>query len=153
LDKLELLSGWSLTEKSFLRFFDILIDVIINNLIDTISRIKNWSEAGRNLFYEDMETFKVMLIEKLKEKNLKPNMDIYFNKLFRYIKAWFYNEEQIMAYINEEKIEYKHIKSIIENGAEFKNKSFNDKKKFLTKIEEMYYGIITVLNDRLIEIK
>ena len=94
-----------------------------------------------------------MLIEKLKEKNLKPNMDIYFNKLFRYIKAWFYNEEQIMAYINEEKIEYKHIKSIIENGAEFKNKSFNDKKKFLTKIEEMYYGIITVLNDRLIEIK
>ena len=138
LDKLELLSGWSLTEKSFLRFFDILIDVIINNLIDTISRIKNWSEAGRNLFYEDMETFKVMLIEKLKEKNLKPNMDIYFNKLFRYIKAWFYNEEQIMAYINEEKIEYKHIKSIIENGAEFKNKSFNDKKKFLTKIEEMY---------------
>ena len=153
MDKLELLSGWSLTEKSFLRFFDILIDVIINNLIDTISRIKNWSEAGRNLFYEDMETFKVMLIEKLKEKNLKPNMDIYFNKLFRYIKAWFYNEEQIMAYINEEKIEYKHIKSIIENGAEFKNKSFNDKKKFLTKIEEMYYGIITVLNDRLIEIK
>ena len=153
LDKLELLSGWSLTEKSFLRFFDILIDVIINNLIDTISKIKNWSEAGRNLFYEDMETFKVMLIEKLKEKNLKPNMDIYFNKLFRYIKAWFYNEEQIMAYINEEKIEYKHIKSIIENGAEFKNKSFNDKKKFLTKIEEMYYGIITVLNDRLIEIK
>jgi hypothetical protein len=153
LDKLELLSGWSLTEKSFLRFFDILIDVIINNLIDTISKIKNWSEAGRNLFYEDMETFKVMLIEKLKEKNLKPNMDIYFNKLFRYIKAWFYNEEQIMSYINEEKIEYKHIKSIIENGAEFKNKSFIDKKKFLTKIEEMYYGIITALNDRLIEIK
>ena len=115
MDKLELLSGWSLTEKSFLRFFDILIDVIINNLIDTISRIKNWSEAGRNLFYEDMETFKVMLIEKLKEKNLKPNVDIYFDRLFKYINSYFYNEEKIMTYINEEKIEYKHIKSIIEN--------------------------------------
>lgn len=34
-----------------------------------------------------------------------------------------------MTYINEEKIEYKHIKSIIENGAEFKNKNINDKKK------------------------
>ena len=84
---------------------------------------------------------------------MKPNFDIYFGKLNRYIKAWFYNEEQIMAYIHEEKIEYKFIRSIIENGAEFKNKSNNDKIKFLTKIEEMYYGIISLLNERLIEIK
>ena len=153
LDKLELLSGWSLTEKSFLRFFYVLIDVIINFLIDTISKIKNWSEAGRNLFYEEMETFKTLLIEKMKEKNLNPNIDIYFDKLFKYINAWFYNEEKIMAYINEEKIEYKYVRSIIENGAEFKNKSNNDKKKFLTKIEEMYYGVISALNERLIEIK
>ena len=54
LDKLELLSGFSLTEKSVLRFFEILFDVIINYLIDTISKIKNWSEAGRNEIYEDM---------------------------------------------------------------------------------------------------
>ena len=100
-----------------------------------------------------MEEFKKALIEKLKEKNLEPKLDTHFDRLFKYIKAWFYSEEEIMTYINEEKIEYKHIKSIIENGAEFKNKSNNDKKKFLTKIEEMYYGLITVLNDRLIEIK
>ena len=148
-----MLSGWSLTEKSFLRFFYVLIDVIINYLIDTISKIRNWSDVGRNLIYEDMETFKVILIEKLKEKNLNPNVDIYFDKLFKYIKAWFYNEEKIMEYINESKIEYKHVRSIIENGAEFKNKNISDKKKFLTKIEEMYYGIITVLNERLCEIK
>ena len=153
LDKLELLSGWSLTEKSFLRFFYVLIDVIINFLIDTASKIKNWSEAGRNLFYEEMETFKTVLVEKLKEKNLNVNVDIYFEKLFKYIKAWFYNEEQIMTYINEERIEYKYVRSIIENGAEFKNKNNNDKKKFLTKIEEMYYGIISALNERLLEIK
>ena len=153
LDKLELLSGWSLTEKSFLRFFYVLIDVIINFLIDTASKIKNWSDVGRNLFYEEMETFKTVLVEKLKEKNLNANVDIYFEKLFKYIKAWFYNEEQIMAYINEERIEYKYVRSIIENGAEFKNKNNNDKKKFLTKIEEMYYGIISALNERLLEIK
>ena len=153
LDKLELLSGWSLTEKSFLRFFEVLIDVIINYLIDTISKIKNWSEVGRNLFYEEMETFKIILTERLKEKNLKPNMDSIFNKLFKYINAWFYNEEKMMEYINEEKVEYKHVKSLVENGNSFKNKSINDKKKFLTKIEEMYYGIIGSLNERLIEIK
>ena len=153
LDKLELLSGWSLTEKSFLRFFYVLIDVIINFLIDTASKIKIWSEEGRNLFYEEMETFKIVLVEKLKEKNLNANVDTYFNKLFKYIQAWFYNEEQLMAYINEERIEYKYVKSIIENGAEFKNKNNNDKKKFLTKIEEMYYGMISALNERLIEIK
>ena len=152
-NKLELLSGWSLTENSFLRFFDILIDVIINYLIDTISKIKSWSEAGRNLMHEEIETFKVILSEKLKEKNLKPNMDIYFDKLFKYIEAWFYNEEKIMEYINSYKIEYKHIRSIIENGAEFKNRSTNDKNKFITKIEEMYYGIIESLNERFKEIK
>ena len=153
LDKLELLSGWSLTEKSFLRFFDVLMDVIINYLIDTISRIRNWSDVGRNLIYEDMETLKIILLEKLKEKNLKPNIDKYFDKLFKYIKAWFYDEEKIMEYINENKIEYKHVRSIIENGAEFKNKDINDKKKFVMKIEEMYYGMISGLNDRLVEIK
>ena len=89
----------------------------------------------------------------MKEKNLKPNVDIYFDRLFKYINSYFYNEEKLMTYINEEKIEYKHIKSIIENGAEFKNKNINDKKKTITKIEEMYYGIITALNERLIEIK
>ena len=150
---MELLSGWSLTEKSFLRFFYVLIDVIINFLIDTISKIKNWSEAGRNLIYEEMETSKTLLIEKMNEKNLNPNIDIYFDKLFKYINAWFYNEEKIMVYINEEKIEYKYVRSIIENGAEFKNKSNNDKTKFVTKIEEMYYGVISALNERLIAIK
>ena len=153
LDKLELLSGWSLTEKSFLRFFNVLIEVIINYLIDTIAKIKNWSEIGRNLFREDMENFKIILIERLKDRNLKPNLDKYFDKLFKYIDAWFYNEGKILDYIDKNKIEYKHVRSIIENGAEFKNKDMNEKQKFITKVEEMYYGIITGLNERLIEIK
>ena len=118
----------------------------------TISQVKNWTDVGRNLLYEEMEMLKHMLMEKLKEKNLKPNVDIYFDRLFKYINAYFYNEEKIMTYINEEKVEYKFVKSIIENGAEFKNKSANDKKKFLNIIEEMYYGIITALNDKLIQI-
>ena len=152
IDKLELLSGWSLTEKSFLRFLDVLIDVVIYYLIDSISKVKNWSDIGRNLLYEEMETLKFMLIEKMKEKKLQPKMDIYFDKLFEYIKAWFYNEGKIMGYVNEKKIEYKYIRSIIENGNEFKNKNNNDKDKIIIKIEEMYYGIISNLNESLIEI-
>ena len=152
IDKLELLSGWSLTEKSFLRFFDVLIDVVIYFLIDSISKVKNWSEIGRNLLLEEMETLKFILIEKMKEKKLQPKIDIYFDKLYEYIKSWFYNEEKIMGYINEKKIEYKHIRNIIENGIEFKNKNNNDKDKIKIKIEEMYYGIISNLNERLIEI-
>jgi len=49
-------------------------------------------------------------------------VDVYFDKLYKYIKAWFFNEEKIMNYINEEKIEYKYVKSLIENGKEFKEK-------------------------------
>ena len=57
---------------------------------------------------------------------MEANLDIYFNKLFKYIKAWFFNEDQIMKYIHEDKIEYKYIKSIIENGKEFKDKDTSD---------------------------
>ena len=152
-DKLDLLSGFSITSKSFLRFFYILIDVVITFILNKISKIENWSDNGRNLFYDEMTIFKNLLLEKLKEKNLNANVDVYFDKLYKYIKAWFFNEEKIMNYINEEKIEYKYVKSLIENGKEFKEKDIEDKKRFLTKIEEMYYGIISNLNAILIEIK
>ena len=151
-DKLDLLSGFSITSKSFLRFFYVLIDVVITHLLNKISKIENWSDNGRNLFYDEMEIFKNLLMEKLKEKGLNANVDIYFDKLFKYIKAWFYNEEKIMSYINEDKIEYKYIKSLVENGKEFKEKDIEDKKRFLTKVEEMYYGNITSLNEKLVAI-
>ena len=151
-DKLDLLSGFSITSKSFLRFFYVLIDVVITHLLNKISKIENWSDNGRNLFYDEMEIFKNLLMEKLKEKGLNANVDIYFDKLFKYIKAWFYNEEKIMSYINEDKIEYKYIKSLVENGKEFKDKDIEDKKRFLTKVEEMYYGNITSLNEKLVAI-
>ena len=153
IDKLELLSGWSLTEKSFMRFFYVLFDVIINKLFDTLANIKNWSEQGRQLFVEDMFLFKSKLLEKFSEKNIKPDIDSYFNKLIQYINAWYYNEEQILNYITEDKIEYKYIKSIVEYGQHFKDKNPNDKKVFLTKIEELYYGNILSLNEKLIAIK
>ena len=152
-DKLDLLSGFSITPKSFLRFFYVLIDVVITFILNKISKIDNWSDNGRNLFYDEMEIFKNLIIEKLKEKNLNANIDVYFDKLFGYIKAWFYTEEKVLSYINEGKIEYKYIKSLIENGKEFKDKDIEDKKRFLTKIEEMYYGNITSLNEKLIAIK
>ena len=152
-DKLDLLSGFSLTPKSFLRFFYVLIDVVINCLLNKISKIDNWSESGRSLFYDEMEIFKKLLLEKLKEKNLEANIDIYFDKLLKYIKAWSFNEEKVMNYIDGNKIEYKFIKSLVEYGKEFKDKDSEDKKRFLTKIEEMYYGKISHLNETLLAIK
>ena len=82
-----------------------------------------------------MVIFKNILIEKLKEKYLNANIDTYFDKLFKFIKAWFFNEEAIMNYIGENKIEFKYIKSLIENGKEFKNKNIEDKKILLYKIK------------------
>ena len=152
-DKLDLLSGCSITSKSFLRFFYVLIDVVITYILNKISKIDNWSDNGRNLFYDEMGIFKNLLVEKLKEKNINANVDIYFDKLFKYIKAWFYNEEKFMSYLNENKIEYKYIKCLIENGKEFKDKNADDKKILMNKIDELYYGIISNLNQKLVAIK
>ena len=152
-DKLDLLSGCSITNKSFLRFFYVLIDFVITLILNKISKIDTWSDNGRNLFYDEMVIFKNILVDKLKEKNLKTNVDSYFEKLFKFIKAWFFNEEAIMTYIEENKIEFKYVKSLVENGKEFKNKNIEDKKRLLTKIEEMYYGMIIKLNENLSSIK
>ena len=152
-DKLDLLSGCSITNKSFLRFFYVLIDFVITLILNKISKIDAWSDDGRNLFYDEMVIFKNILIEKLKEKNLNANIDTYFDKLFKFIKAWFFNEEAIMNYIEENKIEFKYIKSLIENGKEFKNKNIEDKKILLSKIEEIYYSMIIKLNEKLNSIK
>ena len=152
-DKLDLLSGCSITNKSFLRFFYVLIDFVITLILNKISKIDTWSDDGRNLFYDEMVIFKNILIEKLKEKNLNANIDTYFDKLFKFIKAWFFNEEAIMNYIGENKIEFKYIKSLIENGKEFKNKNIEDKKILLSKIEEIYYSMIIKLNEKLNSIK
>ena len=152
-DKLDLLSGCSITSKSFIRFFYVLMDVVITFIMNKISKIETWSDIGRNLFYDEMNVFKNILNIKLKEKNLDANIDKFFDKLFKYVKSWFFNEEQIIKYINEDKIEFKYIKSIIENGKEFKDKNIEDKKKFLIKIEEMYYGLISDLNLKLSSIK
>ena len=152
-DKLDLLSGCSITNKSFLRFFYILIDVVITFILNKISKIENWSDNGRNLFNDEIEMFKNLLVEKLKEKNLNANVDVYFDKLFKYIKAWFFDEEKMVNYIQENKIEYKYIKCLIENGKEFKDKNPDDKKRIISKVEEIYYGIITNLNEKLNGIK
>ena len=152
-DKLDLLSGCSITNKSFLRFFYVLIDFVITLILNKISKIDTWSDDGRNLFYDEMVIFKNILIEKLKEKSLNANIDTYFDKLFKFIKAWFFNEEAIMNYIGENKIEFKYIKSLIENGKEFKNKNIEDKKILLSKIEEIYYSMIIKLNEKLNSIK
>jgi hypothetical protein len=152
-DKLDLLSGCSITNKSFLRFFYVLIDFVITLILNKISKIDTWSDDGRNLFYDEMVIFKNILIEKLKEKYLNANIDTYFDKLFKFIKAWFFNEEAIMNYIGENKIEFKYIKSLIENGKEFKNKNIEDKKILLSKIEEIYYSMIIKLNEKLNSIK
>ena len=100
-----------------------------------------------------MVIFKNILIEKLKEKNLNANIDTYFEKIFKFIKAWFFNEEAFMNYIEENKIEFKYVKSLVENGKEFKNKNIEDKKILLSKIEEIYYGVIIKLNEKLNSIK
>ena len=152
-DKLDLLSGCSITNKSFLRFFYILIDVVITFILNKISKIENWSDNGRYLFFDEIEMFKKLLIEKLKEKNLNANVDFYFDKLLKYIKAWFFDEEKIVNYIKENKIEYKYIKSLIENGKEFKDKNPDDKKRIISKVEDIYYEIITNLNEKLKGIK
>jgi len=59
----------------------------------------------------------------------------------------------MMNYIQENKIEYKYIKCLIENGKEFKDKNPDDKKRIISKVEEIYYGIITNLNEKLNGIK
>lgn len=57
-DKLYVLSGGSLTEKSQKRFLDVILLHVIEKIMDTFSKIKRCNSTGRSMMMKDVKFLK-----------------------------------------------------------------------------------------------
>lgn len=67
-DKLYLLSGGSLTEKSQKRFLDVMLIHIIEKLMDTFSKIKKCNSNGRSIMLKDIKFLKSKIESKFSKE-------------------------------------------------------------------------------------
>ena len=67
-DKLYLLSGGSLTEKSQKRFLDVMLIHITEKLMDTFSKIKKFSSYGRSILLKDIKFLKSKIESKFSKE-------------------------------------------------------------------------------------
>ena len=86
-DKLNVLSGGSLTIQSQLRFYNIFIKFVVDNLQTSFCLIKNINSTGRSLFLKDIKIFKMKLEEKFKEYKKKINIEELFGKISLFLNS------------------------------------------------------------------
>lgn len=149
-DKLNLLSGGSLTEKANIRFFDILLKYVIEIFLGYVARIKKSNSTGRSVLLKDIKFFKQKLEGHFKDNNKKIHLENTFNRLILYVNSWYNKEEELIQYVKETKIDYKYILSIIYYGDYFSKITKTQRNDFTIKIEEVYYEILTQINECLV---
>ena len=149
-EKLNLLSGGSLTEQANIRFFDVLLKFVIERFLDSVARIKKSNSTGRSVLLKDIKLFKQKLEENFKENKKKIHLEDSFNKLILYVNSWYNRENELIAYVKETKIDYKYVLAILYYGDYFGKMTKMQRSDFVVKLEEVYYQIVTEINNVLI---
>ena len=149
-EKLNSLSGGSLTTQSQLRFFDIIIKFFVENLQVSICLIKNINSTGRSLFLKDIKILKMQLEDKFKEYKKKIKIDNNFSQLSLFLNSWYSNEDDLIQYIKESKLDYKYMTAILYKGEYFEKLGNKEKEIFKKKVDDLYMDILVEINDDLL---
>ncbi len=149
-DKLNVLSGGSLTIQSQLRFYDIFIKFVVDNLQTSFCLIKNINTTGRSLFLKDIKIFKMKLEEKFKEYKKKIKIEEIFGKISLFLNSWYSNENDLIQYIKETYLDYKYMNAIYFKGEHFIKLNKKEKENFLKKVNGIYMEILQEINNDLL---
>ena len=149
-DKLDLLSCDTLTNKSKLRFLNIVLNFIFEFIMNNLINIKRINNSGRNELKKEIEIFKENLKNNYEIKYLK--IEKYFDKIEKFLDSYNYKEEELLNYAKNNNIEYKYIMSIVNNGNYLINIPLNNKNNLKEKIEEIYLERLKKLENILNEI-
>ena len=149
-EKLNVLSGGSLTNQSQLRFFEILIKFVVDNLQTSFCLIKNINSTGRSLFLKDIKIFKMKLEEKFKDYKKKIKIDEIFEKISLFLNSWYSNDNELIQYIKETNLDYKYMNAIYFKGEYFEKLNKKEKENFLKKVDGIYMDLIIEINDNLL---
>ena len=149
-DKLNVLSGGSLTIQSQLRFYNIFIKFVVDNLQTSFCLIKNINSTGRSLFLKDIKIFKMKLEEKFKEYKKKINIEELFGKISLFLNSWYSNEDELIQYIKETNLDYKYMNAIYLKGDYFEKLNKKEKENFLKKVDGIYMELTQGINNDLL---
>ena len=149
-DKLNLLSNGSLTYQSEIRFIDIVIKYFVENLQISVCLIKNINSTGRSIFLKDIKILKMKLEEKFKFYKKKINFEENFSQLSLFLNSWYSNQEELIQYIQETKLDYKYMSYILDKGDYFEKLSSKEKENFKKKVDEVYINLLKEINDNLL---
>ena len=149
-EKLNSLSGGSLTIQSQLRFLDILIKYLVENLQVSICLIRNIDSTGRSLFLKDIKILKMQLEDKFKKYKKKINIDNNFSQLSLFLNSWYSNEDDLIQYIKETKLDYKYMTAILYKGEYFEKLGSKEKEIFKKKVDDLYMDILVEINNDLL---
>ena len=147
-NNLTILSSDSLTNISKLRFFNIILEFLIDELSTSINEIEQCSSVGRSILLKDIKFLKNNFEDILKEKK-KINSDIVFNKIISYINAWYYNENDLFSYMKTNHIKMRLISSILKTGLVLSKVSNETKHLIRNKIKDVAIEEINNINEEL----
>ena len=147
-NNLTILSSDSLTTISKLRFFNIILEFLIDELSTSINEIEQCSSVGRSILLKDIKFLKNNFEDILKEKK-KINSDIVFNKIISYINAWYYNENDLFSYMKTNHIKMRLISSILKTGLVLSKVSNETKHLIRNKIKDVAIEEINNINEEL----
>ena len=149
-DKLNSLSGGSLTTQSQIRFLDIMIKFFVENLQISVCLIKNINSTGRSFFLKDIKILKMQLEDKFKEYKKKIQIENYFSQLSLFLNSWYSKEDDLIQYIKESKLDYKYMTAILYKGEYFEKLGNKEKEIFKKKVDELYMELLVEINDDLL---
>ena len=149
-DKLNSLSGGSLTTQSQIRFLDIMIKFFVENLQISVCLIKNINSTGRSFFLKDIKILKMQLEDKFKEYKKKIQIENHFSQLSLFLNSWYSKEDDLIQYIKESKLDYKYMTAILYKGEYFEKLGNKEKEIFKKKVDELYMELLVEINDDLL---
>lgn len=118
------------------------IEKLKNSILDSISKIKRCNSLGRSLILKDIKFLKSFCEPLLKNEELYKYYESSFNEIEEYINIWYGNDNEIINYIENSRINIKCIKGILMTGPFFISMSKKDKGVLEKQIEDKYIFFI-----------
>lgn len=147
-NNLTILSSDSLTNTSKLRFFNIMLEFLMDELSTSINEIGQCSSVGRSILLKDIKYLKNNIEDIIKEKKTIKSDNI-FNSLITYINAWYYCENDLLQYMRSCHIKMRLISGILKTGLVLSKLSNEVKHLIRNKVKEVSIEEINNINKEL----
>lgn len=145
-NNITLLSSDGLSEISKMRFFSVVITYLIDELAYAISEIQKFSLNGISFLLKDIKFLKVGMSKIVENYEDKIKCKSKFDNLLMYITSFSYEENELLNYMKEKRMQIKLIMGVIKVGIHFANLKTEKKIQVTKKVLEIGLNEIIKIN-------